>query len=73
MKVAADGWHTCYGYRIYTEGNKVLRGVEGEYLGTHTVYPYRRDRNHRNLWDCIAGCTYQAFKAGVKRGTIKMF
>lgn len=73
MKVAADGWHFCYGYKVWVENNKVLRGLDGEYLGVHTVYPYRRDRKHKNLWDCIVGVTYQAFKAGVKRGTIKMF
>lgn len=68
-----DGWHTLGGYMVYVEKDRVLRGVIGEYLGTKTAYPYRRDKRHKNLWDFCAGLTCNAFKAGVRRGTIKMF
>lgn len=33
----ADGWHKFYGVFVYTEGNRILRGVKD---GTKTVYPY---------------------------------
>ena len=68
-----DGWHSLCGYMVYVEKDRVLRGVIGEYLGTKTAYPYRRDKRHKNLWDCVSGLTCNAFKAGVRRGTIKMF
>lgn len=68
-----DGWHTLGGYMVYVEKNRVLRGVIGEYLGAKTAYPYRRDRHHKNLWDNVSGLTCNAFKSGVKRGTIKLF
>lgn len=68
-----DGWHSIGGYRVYVENNRVIRGVVGEYLGTKTAYPYRRDRRHKNLWDNVSGLTCNAFKSGVKRGTIKLF
>ena len=68
-----DGWHSLGGYMVYVEKDRVLRGVIGEYLGTKTAYPHRRDKRRKNLWDCCAGLTCNAFKAGVRRGTIKLF
>ena len=68
-----DGWHTLGGYMVYVEKDRVLRGVIGEYLGTKTAYPYRRDKRHKNLWVNVSGLTCNAFKSGVRRGTIKMF
>lgn len=64
-----DGWHKICGYDVYVENDKVLRGTK--YNGTLSAYVYRRV-NERE-WANDYGITVNVFKAGVRRGTIKMF
>lgn len=63
-----DGWHTISGYNVYVEGGKVLRGLSSD--KQKTVYPFRAARDG---WDNDSGLSVDAFRAGVRRGTITMF
>lgn len=65
-----DGWHTIQGYKVYVEDGKVLRGILGEGNSQRTAYPFRRSKNG---WDNDSGLTVNAFRSGVKRGTVNMF
>lgn len=68
MRKVKDGWHTVCGYRVYCEDGLVLRGVNLDHTrGTH-VYRYKREGG----WDREDRITVSAFRAGVRRGTIKM-
>lgn len=65
-----DGWHYIAGYRVYVEGGKVMRGFKRDYNGAIvSASVYRGSR--RDGWNNENGYnTVDAFRAGVKRGTI---
>lgn len=63
-----DGWHKIYGYDVYIENNIVIRGTKAN--GTLPAYVYRACR--AGGWDRDNSVTVNAFRAGVRRGTIKM-
>ena len=77
-----DGWHTICGHNVYVEAGCVVRGVTGIH-NQITTYPYRvhyewhddvgGKKRVTNGWDKCAGITVDAFRAGVRRGTINMF
>ncbi len=62
-----NGWHDIAGYRVWVEDGRVLRGLNLD--GDKTTYPYRWNGDG---WTNDAGLTVNAFRAGVKRDTIKM-
>lgn len=69
-KRVSDGWHTICGYTVYVRDGKVMRAVKKDIYGS--VVPasvYRGERHggweNENGWN-----TVDAFRAGVKRGTI---
>lgn len=64
-----DGWHKICGYDVYVENDRVLRGTKAN--GTLPAYVYRRVDERR--WDNNCGITVNAFRSGVRRGTIRMF
>lgn len=64
-----DGFHKIAGYDVYVENDKVLRGVSSDW--TKTTYVYRACK--KGGWDCVRSISVDAFRAGVRRGTIKMF
>lgn len=64
-----DGWHKICDYDVYIENDRVLRGTKAN--GTLPAYVYRACRT--GGWDNDCGLTVNAFKAGVRRGTIRMF
>ena len=77
-----NGWHTICGYDVYVEGDRVMRGVTSGANQT-TTYPYRihyewqddiggKKRVARG-WDECVGITVDAFRAGIRRGTVSMF
>ena len=63
-----DGWHTIMGYDVYVEDGKVLRGTKDN--GQLPAYVYRAGKRGWEL-DCVVSVA--AFRAGVRRGTIRMF
>lgn len=65
-----NGWHNIFGYKVYVENDVVLRGVIGNNLIQHTVYPYRWNRK-LNCWNQET-MTVDCFRAGLKRGTVGM-
>lgn len=64
-----DGWHIAAGYEVYVEDGKILRGVLGKGNSRRTAYPYR---SGENCWTECIGITVDAFRAGARRGTVKL-
>lgn len=72
MSKYQDGWHKIAGYTIHVENGRVSRGVEhraGSVIWRPT-FPYRWNDKLR-CW-CNESMTVDAFRAGVRRGTIAM-
>lgn len=69
-RVVKDGWHTIMGYSVYVEDGRVLRGILGEGNAQRTAFPFRKSKS--GGWDNDAGLSVDAFKAGMKRGSIEM-
>ena len=65
-----DGWHKICGYEIFVLDNKLIRGVGNTGYYMTTTYPYRKAKEG---WDREYYMTVDAFKAGVRRGTVRMF
>ena len=62
-----NGWHVIVGYNIYVEDGKVLRRLSSD--RQRTTYPYRAAQDG---WTNDSGLSVDAFRAGVRRGTITM-
>lgn len=72
MRKTKDGWHKIAGFNIFIENNRVLKGVRRDIDGGEiTAYPHRVNKN--GDWNNDAGLTVEAFKAGVRRGTVTLF
>lgn len=72
MRKTKDGWHKIAGFNIFVENGRVMRGIRHDINGSEvTAYPYRASKN--GGWDNDAGLTVEAFKAGVRRGTVTLF
>lgn len=69
MAKIKDGWHTIYGKFVYVENGRVLRGVSSRDWDQRTIYPYRVCRD--GCTNC-AGITVDAFRSGLRRGTVTM-
>ena len=70
MKQYKDGWHKIAGYEVYMEDGYIIRGMTGNGTKQRTTFIYRASRNE--CWDLIERIRPDAFRAGVKRGTVKM-
>lgn len=67
----SDGWHKIYGYDVYVEDGCVVRGVTDDWKqGLRTTWVYRASKY--GGWDSAGKVTVDAFRAGVRRGTITM-
>lgn len=64
-----DGWHTICGYEVYVEDGYIMHGVTGGWQSV-TTWPYRACKH--GGWDATGPITVDAFRAGVRRGTIMM-
>ena len=69
MAKIKDGWHTIAGYEVYVENGRILRGLNGS--GDKTLYPYRWNKQYDSRVN-DSGLTVDAFRAGIRRGTIEM-
>lgn len=70
MSIYKDGWHKISGYEIKTEDGMVRRGTIADRNGDPMpAYPYRWVKD---IWVREMRLTVDAFRAGVKRGTIRM-
>ena len=73
MRKIKDGWHTILGHDVYVENGIVKRGIEQlSPLNIVAVYPYRYVPKgvYKGWWR--ENVSVDAFRAGVKRGTIDM-
>lgn len=68
MKQYKDGWHKIAGYEVYMEDGLIVRGMSDD--RKRSVYVYRMSR--LGGWDLEYNITPDAFRAGVRRGRIKM-
>lgn len=77
-KVIKDGWHVILGYEVYVENGLVIRGIKEDSNGSPvTAYPYRAQMKKCYYGQFISGwyqedMSVDAFRAGVKRGTISL-
>lgn len=68
-KQITDGWHKIAGYSVFVESGYILRGMKKD--DTQTAYVYRwNDRNQ--AWSHESSISPDAFRAGLKRGTIAL-
>ncbi len=65
-----DGWHSVYGMTVLVEDGRIRYGVGGTGLKYHTTHPYQS--NGHTGWYNITGVTLEAFRSGVRRGTMDM-
>lgn len=67
----SDGWHKLCGYDVYVEDGCVVRGVSDDWKqGLRTTWVYRTSRHGDFVF--AGKVTVDAFRAGVRRGTIIM-
>lgn len=69
MSKIKDGWHVIKGYRVYVKDGRVLRGVSSQDWRQRTTWPYQAKYN---CWTNVVGISVEAFRSGVRRGTITM-
>lgn len=67
-----DGWHIIYGYDVYVEDGKIIRGTLGKGLNYRTAYPYKHFRGQEGWYNVAGMLTISAFRYGVKNGFIMM-
>ena len=67
----SEGWHKLCGYDVYVEDGYVVRGVTDDWKqGLRTTWVYRASKY--GGYDSAGKVTVDAFRAGVRRGTIIM-
>ena len=69
MSKIKDGWHIIKNYIVIVENGRVLRGVSSWDWQQHTIWPYRAGRS---CWTNVSGISVEAFRSGVRRGTVTM-
>lgn len=70
MRTYRDGWHTINGYEVWVSDGIVHRGTISDRNGNPTsAYPYRAVKDG---WSREYKVSVDAFRAGAKRGTIKL-
>lgn len=70
-RTISDGWHKLCGYDVYVEDGRVLRGVtDDRNHGPRTTWVYRASKF--GGYESAGKVTVDAFRAGVRRGTIIM-
>lgn len=70
MRKYRDGWHKIAGHTIYVEDGMVKRGICGPSWSPVPCYPYRWSRK-LHCW-CNENMTVDAFRAGIRYGTVAM-
>lgn len=69
-KKIKDGWHTICGYEVYVEDGYILRGVSSTDWRQVPTHVYRACKP--SGWSSTGPITVDAFRSGVRRGTISM-
>ena len=69
--------HTIAGYEVYVEDGYILRGIKHDQNGGMLpAFVYRQDRNHScrefDSWTSEEKIKPDAFRSGVRRGTIRL-
>lgn len=72
MKRYKDGWHKIAGYEVYMEDGYIVRGTLGTGVNYRSAYVYRWCGAPYNAWVREDSISPDAFRAAVKRGTVKM-
>lgn len=73
MKTIRDGWHNIAGYNVFVEDGQIVRGTKPSYTacGEEPAYVYRWLKQYKE-WSSQSKITIDAFRAGIKRGTIAL-
>lgn len=70
MEKMKDGWHTISGYEVYVEDGFIRRGIKYDQNGgALPAFVYRWSKK-LNCWSSEDKISPEAFRSGVKRGTI---
>lgn len=73
MEKMKDGWHTISGYEVYVEDGFIRRGIKYDQNGgVLPAFVYRWDRTLK-CWNSEEKISPDAFRAGVRRESIRMF
>ena len=69
-----DGIHVIKGSEVYVVDDMVQRGIRrvNEYH-TSTLYVIRAHRGKRGVWETTGPISVDAFRSGLRRGTIMLF
>ena len=73
MKKVKEGWHIIYGWEVHVnERGYIDRAIKEDINGNQTTgYIFRKCK--KGGWNNINECSIDAFRAGLKRETIRIF
>ncbi len=66
-----NGWKTACGYDVYLEDGYITRAMKNDGHGMVAAWVYRKSKH--GGWDIVDRITPAAFRAGFRRGTIRIF
>ena len=66
-----NGWHMIAGYKVLVENGQISRGIINPGWNERTGYVYRANRTLK-CWVNEPRISVDAFRAGVRRGTITL-
>lgn len=66
-----DGWHNLAGYRVYIRNGQIVRGMLGQGRDQRPAWLYRYNPR-LGVWSSCVSMSVDAFRSGVRRGTVKI-
>lgn len=66
-----DGWHNVSGYRVYIRNGQIVRGMRGQGRDQRPAWLYRYNPR-LGVWSACMSMSVDAFRARVRRGTVKI-
>lgn len=66
-----DGWHNLAGYRVYIRNGQIVRGMLDSGRDQRPAYLYRYNPR-LGIWSSCVSMSVNAFRSGVRRGTVKI-
>ena len=69
--MVSNGWHNLSGYLVYVWDGQVVRGMFGVGLDQRPAWLYRYN-SRLGIWSFCVSMSVNAFRSGVRRGTVKI-
>ena len=67
----SEGWHNLSGYCVYVRDGRIVRGMLGRGRDQRPAWLYRYN-SRLGIWSSCVSMSVNAFRAGVRRGTVKI-